>query len=201
MTTWNKYVTNDYRAYAEMMALAYLKKESQPVPHNTVAHLSRFIGDLYDEYSQDVRPIYVPGYEPYSYGQLTVPMMRSHVSQGYLLVADSVPEEMYTFSAEVNNKFRFVHDMIHHVGQGRGFDLGGEYGAFLDMQFRWHEWCEQNDRHSLTIEQGDAILFSEMVLQIAASVYLGGYDKTRNGLSYTQKLVMVEGIFHSALEV
>lgn len=176
----------------ERWALAYLHGNNvDPADVPAVEHLSSFLRQLDWQLRRSIEPIYVPGYEPYGFfSDDPLPAMRNHVSQGYLLVARSVPAEMHTFTVGINNAFRFAHDVLQHVQNGYGFDMEGEYRSFLDMNRRWVQWAAQQGLNTRTVLDGSGVLFSEMVLQIATSLWLGGYDQERDGLRYSQKLVL-----------
>jgi hypothetical protein len=177
----------------EAWALDYLQGENENPDRPSVHRLSEFINDIALDiiFERSIAPILVAGYEPYgSYSNSPIPAMRAHVNKGCLLVARSVESECWTFSAEVNNRLRFIHDVWHHVDMGLDFGMDGEYAAWIDMSQRWHIWALERCFSDKLIMEGYDVLFSEMVLQAAAGIWLGGYDAERDGLRYSQKLVL-----------
>jgi hypothetical protein len=174
-------------------ALAYLQGENESPDRPSVHRLSQFIdaSALDIIFERSIAPILVVSYAPYgSYSNSPIPAMRADVNKGRLLVARSVESEMWTFSSKVNNRLRFIHDVWHHVDMRLGFDIDGEYAAWVEMCHTWRLWALARGFSNKLIMEGYDVLFSEMVLQAAAGIWLGGYDAERGGLRYSQKLVL-----------
>ena len=92
------------------------------------------------------------------------------------------------FATRPNGDMRLWHDYTHHYGHNLGFGLADEHRAFILALRELSAWWGSDDN---MLEAMSAILYSEMVLQCSAAMWLGGYDQTRDGLTFTQKIVRI----------
>lgn len=80
------------------------------------------------------------------------------------------------FSYHVNVRFRAVHDWHHWIARAE-FDFTGEMKAFKLAVESIKLFCEMYEASEETIAQAVSVLYSEIVLQVAAHNLLGDYPK------------------------
>lgn len=108
----------------------------------------------------------------------------------HMAIADTVEGTTPLWSPTANNCMRLWHDYTHHYLLEVGFDMEGEFEAYRRAVDEFTNWSKDVPGVDDGIRRAAiTILFSEMVLQPAAATWLGGYDATRQGLSFSQKIV------------
>jgi len=131
--------------------------------------------------------MYVPESEPYA----TPEEMLEAFAQGAVMIAATAPGTTPLWGVDENNSFRLWHDYSHHFLLGLSFSLEPEYQAYLAAVVAFYEWASTHGYDAETIATGAKILFNEMVLQPCAAVWLGGYDASRYGLTFSQKITNI----------
>lgn len=174
------------RKWQEQVAVAYLRgtHESQAKEVHDVAR--EFITDRFNRLS-GVTFTWVEEAEPYA----TVEDLRKDVRKGVLRVAKTQPEDVTNslFDEQTNDLFRAWHDVTHHVKYELAFTPDDEFHAWQLVDRSLHRWGMRNGVDYAVERQVSRMLFCEMAGQPFAATWLGGYGGTRDGLSFTQKLV------------
>ena len=137
----------------EMLALAYLNGDAVQPTKDEINGLHSFIVNQYDQLPVLCR--FVP--------EEVTPeaMIHHHKTTGELIISTLYTDHPY-LNADQNCMLRAVHDW-HHLSQGFGFDFIGELSAatyIVSLAPKYIQW----------------MLFSEVALQAAASIYTGEFQ-------------------------
>lgn len=147
--------------------------------------LATFFHEKYSDILDELEVEFVDDAEPYPD---TEHMLYDIAAHRYMKVAATIPGTTPLWDAHANNAMRVWHDYGHHFELNLGFGIEDEAKAFQAGAIEFVEWAQLND-HAASIDAGIDVLYSEMVLQPAAAIWLGGYDSTRDGLTFQQKIV------------
>jgi hypothetical protein len=120
-------------------------------------------------------------------GPFFVDFKRINLAEPSLLEMDAVftigykPLEVFIggskstiFSHADNLRFRAVHDWHHWQARGE-FDFAGEFKTFKHSVKRLKAYSEANSYPASVLSQAASVLYSEIVLQVAAYDILGGF--------------------------
>ena len=147
--------------------------------------LAKFFSTQADIIRESISVTLSDSTEPYP----DVDTMRADIhDNAHIYIARTEEGTTPLWSAVANGDMRLWHDYTHHYGHNLGFGLADEHRAFILALRELSAWWGSDDN---MLEAMSAILYSEMVLQGSAAMWLGGYDQTRDGLTFTQKIVRI----------
>lgn len=188
------------QSHIETLAIQYLTR-----PEVTVSLSARKILNAWAEsrayYAMRCMPDgfrveYVNDPDPYPTGEAMI----ESVKRDNLLRVSTCNNTSPVFEHNTNLCLRMAHDILDHVLIDNGFTVANEVRATRNVLEDFADYYEERDRVGLYCPTGDEYweclnaLYCEFALQPIAADWLGGYDATRAGLSFSQRIVNVSDL-------